>query len=542
MMKKAYHSIALLAMVAVAILATGCLKNDIPYPVIEAGFTQIEAEHQLGAAIDKKNHTVTITFDEQADLKNVRITKFKVFYNDENDSIRHYDAVKEPFRCSTDFSSPIDLSNPEGYKVILSLYQDYTWTIIARQPIERRFSVDRQIGAAEIDENARTVTAYISKNSSLAAVGVRDIKLGPAEVSTTTPDLTGQTVDFTNPVSVTVAYHDTQEQWTINVLNSDVDLAITSVDAWTRVIWVQAAAEEGKKNGLQYRAVGEEKWTTVNSDNITHDGATYSTCISGLEPLTQYEVRATSGDLVSTPVSATTEGELPLPDATFESWHKEGKIYCPWPEGGTSFWCTGNKGATTLGESNSLPTTTDTWNGLGTAADLTSKFVGVSVLGKMAAGNIFTGDYFQTVGTNGILHFGRPFTGRPTRLRGHFKYTSKTIDHTLTETRWLKGQPDTCFMYIALTDWDEQYEIRTDPKNRQLFDPNSPAVIAYGEYKSGQSVPNWTDLDIKLNYRATNRKPKYILIVCSASKYGDYFAGGDGSQLIIDDFSLDWDY
>jgi hypothetical protein len=36
--------------------------------------------------------------------------------------------------------------------------------------------------------------------------------------------------------------------------------------------------------------------------------------------------------------------------------------------------------------------------------------------------------------------------------------------------------------------------------------------------------------------------PTYLIVVCSASKYGDYFTGGAGSVLYVDDFSLEYDY
>ena len=67
-------------------------------------------------------------------------------------------------------------------------------------------------------------------------------------------------------------------------------------------------------------------------------------------------------------------------------------------------------------------------------------------------------------------------------------------------------------------------------------------MIAYGTIETAKTIANWQDFEIKLEYRATNRKPKYILIVASASKYGDYFTGGDGTTLWVDDFSLEWDY
>ena len=58
----------------------------------------------------------------------------------------------------------------------------------------------------------------------------------------------------------------------------------------------------------------------------------------------------------------------------------------------------------------------------------------------------------------------------------------------------------------------------------------------------GENVSTYQDFTLELDYRTTSRKPKYIIIVASASKYGDYFTGGSGSELIIDEFSLEYDY
>jgi hypothetical protein len=66
--------------------------------------------------------------------------------------------------------------------------------------------------------------------------------------------------------------------------------------------------------------------------------------------------------------------------------------------------------------------------------------------------------------------------------------------------------------------------------------------VAYGSFQSGQTIPNYIPFEIELDYRATNRVPTYIMIVASASKYGDYFTGGVGSVLYIDDLELLYDY
>lgn len=55
---------------------------------------------------------------------------------------------------------------------------------------------------------------------------------------------------------------------------------------------------------------------------------------------------------------------------------------------------------------------------------------------------------------------------------------------------------------------------------------------------AGSRTRNTNKKDLVLDYRYTDRTPKYILVVASASKYGDYFTGGVGSKLLIDNFEL----
>ena len=53
-----------------------------------------------------------------------------------------------------------------------------------------------------------------------------------------------------------------------------------------------------------------------------------------------------------------------------------------------------------------------------------------------------------------------------------------------------------------------------------------------------RSVPFSIDID----YRTTSVVPTHILVVAAASKWGDYFVGGSGSVMFIDDFKLEYDY
>jgi len=65
-------------------------------------------------------------------------------------------------------------------------------------------------------------------------------------------------------------------------------------------------------------------------------------------------------------------------------------------------------------------------------------------------------------------------------------------------------------------------------------------VIAYGEFISAKTISGYEEYTIRLDYR-DYRKPKYLVIVATASKYGDYFTGGEGSTLYLDEMELTYD-
>ena len=48
----------------------------------------------------------------------------------------------------------------------------------------------------------------------------------------------------------------------------------------------------------------------------------------------------------------------------------------------------------------------------------------------------------------------------------------------------------------------------------------------------------WKEFNIDLKYRTLTTKPTHIIIVCSSSKYGDYFTGSTGSLMYLDDLEL----
>ena len=507
---------------------TGCIVNDIPYPRIQANITSLEVAGQdRGADIDSASRTVTVYLPEQVDIENVSVTDYTL---SEGASL-----VGDPF------ASPLDLTSPK--RVEVRLYSDWVWTIKASQDIERYFTVAGQVGPTEIDVPGRRVVAYVAKTAPLTSVLVESIKLEP-DGGSMSPDLTGQRVDFSKPVEVVVDSYGRKNVWTLFVENTDVDVATERVDAWTNVAWVYGRGTAGKDNGIEYRLQGDEQWTRVPDDDMVVNGGNFHARIIHLTAEATYEARAFSGDAYGETLTFTMGTKAQMPNSSFDDWWKDGKIWCPWLEDGEPYWGTGNKGAATLGESNTIPTD-DTSTGSGWAAMLQTKFIGIGAIGKPAAGNIFVGSYVRTDGTNGVLSMGREFTQRPTKLRGYLKYKTAEINYAEKDNPQMQamlGQPDTCIVWVALIDSPEAFEIRTNPKNRQLFDPAGDYVVAYGAVQFGQDVPQYIPFEIELDYRSTSRIPTYILCTASASKYGDYFTCGSGAVLCIDDLELLYDY
>lgn len=525
-----------------AAVLSACIENDVPYPYIKLFVTGTEIDGQIGSAvISNDDRTVTVNLEDTVNMKKVHIKSI---------------SVTDGGRCSLPNDTIIDLSNP--YPLTLSLYQDYQWTLKANQTIERRFTVENQVGAAVFDEKERFASVNISTKGSLKDIKLTDLKLGPTgstiNMSSGIPYLEWQQQGNYAKANVVVNFRDfiVMEEWTLYVFQVETNVVTKSADGWVNVAWLYGEGVEGMENGFELKEKDAEEWQVVDASYITTNGGNFTARIPHLKAGTTYICRAYSGEDKGEEIEFSTGTAVELPNGSFDEWHKAGKVWEPWAEDGKPVWDSGNDGATTLGESITVPTS-DIWSSSpagGQAAQLGSKFVGLGTVGKFAAGNLFIGEYVRTDGTNGILNFGKEFTARPTKLKGYYKYTTAPINYLPSKSntddynRFLpyQGKPDTCSIYIALGDWDAPIEIRTNPKDRKLFDKNDPHVIAYAEFNSGTSVSNYTPLELTLQYNSTSRIPTHLVVVCSASKYGDYFTGGAGATLTIDEFSLEYDY
>lgn len=530
------------------------IENDIPYPIVEANIESMTVEGQRGAdqnsfadaIINKNARTVTLYVNDGVDLSNLKITSLKITSGAElladSAACKNYDKFPTTGFTSLD-SIPLssdtrmDFTNPVTFT--LRTYQDYVWRVTVNQIIQRDIEVEGMTDYV-IDANSRIVIVYV-KDQELTNLNVTKMNLG-GEYGTVSPDPT-TIKDYSSPVKFNVrrSWEEYSYEWTVYVYpdNGETNSGSTDAFAMTTRATVNGKVQSGKTPVVEYCKQDEASWNTVPAANVSVSGNTFTATLTGLSPSTTYKYRISVDGTAGSELTFTTAAATPLENGSFDDWSSEvatnGTLWQPWST--SSFWDTGNRGATSIADSNSVPTS-ETCNGTGKAASLETKWIVM----KLAAGNIFTGSYVRTDGTNGVLSFGREFSSFPSKLRINYKYTSATIDKIGEDAlSYLKGQPDSCHIYIALTDWDQPLEIRTRPSERQLFDKNDSHVIAYAEYISGNSDSQYQQKDLVLDYRYTNRTPKYILVVASASKYGDYFTGGVGSKLLIDNFELIYD-
>lgn len=504
---------------------SGCLKNDIPYPRIQPNIVKLVVENQSqGTQLDTINRIATVHLSEEADIYNVNIEECKL----SNKATWVGDSI----------AGTIDMSQTRYY--ILKIYQEYVWTLKAEQEITRYFTVANQIGASVIDVPGRRIVVTLPTTVDLTKVKVTSAKLGSVN-STITPAIEGEIIDLSKPYKITVSDYGREADWIIYSQVTEATVSTVRVDAWTNVAWVYGEGQEGRDNYIEYRLASSSEWTRVPNDWLTIDGGSFHARLIHLTPMTDYVARAMSGDEAGAEIEFRTGTIVQPLNAGFDNWWLNGKVWNPWAENGERYWDTGNKGATTLGSSNTQPSD-DTTTGKGYSAKLETKFVGIGAVGKLAAGNIFLGEYVKTDGTNGILSFGREFNEYPTKLRGYYKYKSAPISSTTAGFNDYKNKPDTGIVWVALIDTAEPFEIRTNPSNRKLFDPDGTYVVGYGKFELSKDQPDWGQFEFDIEYKSTNRKPTYLLIVGSASKYGDFFTGGDGSVLYLDDLELEYDY
>ncbi len=370
-------------------------------------------------------------------------------------------------------------------------------------------------------------------------------------------------------ITVTVDPATHEYSYTFNVSTKPTSGATLTAGAWDRLAYLKASnvstgtgvSAEGMK--FQYREASETavlaetdeaSWTDVVT---TTEENKYTAMLIGLTAETAYEYRLVNGngDVISTQSFTTGEADAQtaLQNGGFEDWCTIqtqgliGKVNTAYPNASAdvNFWDTSNTGANTMSTNDPTSSVTSPIVSGTHAAKLESK----KVIIAFAAASLYTGTFgsVQMSSMSATLNFGQPFTSRPIALHGYYQYTPANVDNVgdnlPADATVSEGNPDECSIYIAMA--KKAYEIDNSKPDTFIDFENDDNIIAYGtiegDYvKTNGAANGYTEFTIPLQYKESQfgAIPTHIIIVCSASKYGDYMTGGEGSTLYVDDFSL----
>ncbi len=514
----------------------GCIENDIPYPYQEGRITEMEVEGLIGnVEIRNTERTVALQVDDKVDIENLQITKLKVNYDARiyPDSEKCQDASAFPEKGFASLDSValgsntrVNFSTPVAF--LLQTYQDYNWTVSVKQIFNRQIIMSGQVGDAIFDEANKQVIVYVKEGQSLKNITVSTMQLG-SSIATTLPKPTS-VKDFSRPVTFNVTAFGRTEEWVVNVLYTTETITPGDISVWAKKVHVTAGREAGSTEtpGFQYRKKSDSNWQNVSSSDIVVEGTKFSAWIKNLDPRTTYVYRAVIGTQTGTEQEFTTEDAPIIPNLNYDTWtlDSKGKTWFANETAEYTMWATGNEGVTMSlvnKESNSAPTDDAV---KGKAARLTTIKVPIVTT---AAGNLFTGTYktdLQNPRNSAV--FGQPYTGRPTRLTGYYKYQGGIIDLVAktSENQDQLGKPDQFNIYIRLEDRSGSGE---------------PRIIASADLRGSATVSEYTKFDLELKYLNETTKPTHIVLVSTSSLYGDDFVGHEGSVLHVDEFELGFD-
>ena len=518
------------------ILAAGAVlscafKNDLDYPVVPASVLSVEVEHAKSVRIDAASRTVFIELDERADLSAVRLTRLEVTE----------EATYEPLPETLDLREPFQLT--------LKTWQEYNWTLQASQEIERYVRCKNQTQDARFNLEQRMVFVYVPDTQPLSTLTIEAMKLEPEgwEIVSTTgyisasehQTLVSQSVSF--PMQLDCVMERSFEvlgpeneivSWRFKALQVAVKMQISEVNPHAYSAKVRGTFSEGATPRIEYRKASESTWMTAKDPVIS--GVGISVKLTGLEDDTDYLCRVADDAGASAEVSFHTKKAIQPANMGFEDWYQDGKVWYPFPQGGSKVWDSANKATASFTGSITSPDASFKAEG-NYSVKMESSFAVV----KFASASIFTGSFVKLQGMGALLDWGIPFNSTPVGLNGQIAYQPKAIDYADARYADKKGQMDTGHVVIILTDWDEPFRISSAEEKFVDF-ANDPAIIAYGRYALSETTDGFRPFHIDLEYRS-QRYPRYLVIVAASSALGDYYTGGVGSTLWLDDLSLEYD-
>ena len=358
---------------------------------------------------------------------------------------------------------------------------------------------------------------------------------------------------------------------------------------WAKFVTVSADVDtetyDASKVYFQYRKQGETAWSDISDDikaTATAKEGVYSAVLKGLDPNTQYEYQlvlytkdtTTTNDAGETvtvsaaktvigdadndgnadePATFTTESAPAIPNGNFEGYNEDNGYPAFYYTGTEKWWDSGNAISSDFG---AIICTTDIGaNGTKKCALLQSQVV-LNI--KLAAGNIFSGSSGGQISgsTHGAVHFGRPFTGRPTGITFYIKYCSGEVDK-VGDSDLTKGENDKGQFKVALGRWGDTskyashdtndmtspVQVRTDKLETFWKIGELQETIVYRDIITDKNTgwDKWKKVTWKFDYKNED-VPTHIIISGAASQYGDYYGGSSNSRMWLDEIELLYDH
>ena len=501
-------------------------KGSQTFEIVAGQVTTVQVVANVNNAVTKASFdpTVAENFNEGYTLT--------MTLSDEAASTLVYDASK---------------SGAEGYYIVAGLFEpSLTWTFTGT--LAKDGSSFTKTGVIENVEPGKLYNMNLKYT-------IKDGDLVFSLSVDRSTEIVDDTIIF-EPVSTGLAPSSVYEIWaTRATIHADVD----------------ASEGEGKTIKFAYSTDEGSTWTYV--DAVNDSEGTYKAELTGLAPQTKYTYALCIDDVqIGEPMTFTTEAAPNFPNASFEyvskvtgnNYYKFYDPNCGVEEGMKMFWGSGNgegpDGVNGSANMNIVITDVDT----STKIDGNQSVVAQtsSMVGMLAAGNLFAGQFVGLVGTSGgIVNFGRPWSSRPTAMRIWCKYETGLINilnnNNLGDT---KNDYDRAQIKVAIGTWDyKKYggskespvQINTTDESTFVDYYTDPSTIANGDviiYKEGYSInkgelitadtTGWIEYVIPLEYHNLNAYPTHIVVSCAASQFGDYFTGYDKTKLWIDAVEL----
>lgn len=501
-------------------------KGSQAFEIVAGQVTTVQVVANVNNAVTKASFdpTVAENFNEGYTLT--------MTLSDEAASTLVYDASK---------------SGAEGYYIVAGLFEpSLTWTFTGT--LAKDGSSFTKTGVIENVEPGKLYNMNLKYT-------IKDGDLVFSLSVDRSTEIVDDTIIF-EPVSTGLAPSSVYEIWaTRATIHADVD----------------ASEGEGKTIKFAYSTDEGSTWTYV--DAVNDSEGTYKAELTGLAPQTKYTYALCIDDVqIGEPMTFTTEAAPNFPNASFEyvskvtgnNYYKFYDPNCGVEEGMKMFWGSGNgegpDGVNGSANMNIVITDVDT----STKIDGNQSVVAQtsSMVGMLAAGNLFAGQFVGLVGTSGgIVNFGRPWTSRPTAMRIWCKYETGLINILNNNNLGVtKSDYDRAQIKVAIGTWDyKKYggskespvQINTTDESTFVDYYTDPSTIANGDviiYKEGYSInkgelitadtTGWIEYVIPLEYHNLNAYPTHIVVSCAASQFGDYFTGYDKTKLWIDAVEL----